>query len=412
MIRGAWGAGHAAAGGWGAARRAAPGHGIILPMPMRDYLVEGGRLVLPRTVLEGGSLVVRGGRIKAVLQPRERAPSGLRRVDARGAYVTPGLVEAHIHGCCGIGFDELGPDPRAGAAALRDARAFLRSRGVTCFVPTIVCRPDSLAALAAALEEAAFPEEEVPGIYLEGPFVNPARLGGIPPETVLEPDLAILDRILELGRGRIRLMTVAPELPGAAELLEALAAAGIMPCLGHSDCSIEGLEPPPGRCSITHLFNAMSPFSHKKPGLAMLPFLDRRPFVELNADGVHVCAEALRVCAQALDPERLILISDAALAAGLPYGEYEHLGERLVSGPRGVRYAASDVLVGSNSLAPEVLRSWLRVTGSSPANALRMLTLTPSQALGLDGRRGALASGLAADLVIWEGEFESPRELP
>ena len=381
-------------------------------MPMRDCFIEGGRLVLPRTVLEGGSVVVRDGVIKAVLQPRERAPLGLPRIDARGCYVTPSLVELHIHGCCGIGFDSLGPDPASGAAALRDARAYLRSRGVGCFVPTIVCRPDSLAALAATLEAACIPEDEVPGIYVEGPFVNPGRRGGIPRETILEPDLAVLARILELGRGRIRMMTVAPELPGAPEIVAALEKAGVTPCLGHSDCSIDRITLPAGKFSITHLFNGMSPFSHKSPGLAMLPFLDRRPFVELNGDGVHVNAEALRVCARAVDPERLILISDAALPAGLPYGEYEHAGERIVSGPRGVRYAKSDTLMGSNFLAPDVLRSWLRLTGSSPANAARMLTLTPSQALGVDGVRGAISVGLKADLVVWEGEFESVRAMP
>jgi N-acetylglucosamine-6-phosphate deacetylase len=378
----------------------------------KNFLLAGGRLVLPRAVVEGGSIVVRDGKIRAVLQPGERLPGRLPRIEAAGAWVTPGLVEHHIHGCRGIGFDSLGPDPKAGAEALRRARAFLRSRGVTCFVPTIVCRPNALSSLAAALEEAAFPEEEVPGIYVEGPFVNPARRGGIPLEAIREPDPAYLDGLLGLGRGRIRMMTVAPELPGAGAIIEALADAGVLPCLGHSDCSIDRITLPSGRFSITHLFNAMSPFSHKEPGLAMLPFLDGRPFVELNADGVHVNAAALRICARSMEPERLILISDAAAAAGLPYGEYEQHGSRLVSGPDGVRYADSGVLMGSNALAPDVLRRWLAATGSSPANAVRMLSLTPSQALGLEDRRGAIAPGMEADLVLWEGEFEAARELP
>lgn len=380
-------------------------------MSKRDYLLVGGKLVLPRSELEDGSVVVRGGRIKAVLQPGERLPAGLPRIDARGAWVTPGLAEVHIHGCRGIGFESLDPDPRKGAAALRAARDFLRSRGVTCFVPTIVCRPDSLAALAAALEEAAFPEEEVPGIYVEGPFINPERRGGIPLESILEPDPAVLARLLEMGRGRIRLMTLAPELPGAPAIAEALADAGVLPCLGHSDCNLDRVTLPKGRFSVTHLFNAMSPFSHREPGLAMLPFLDARPFVELNADGVHVNDAALRVCAQAIGPEKLILISDAAVAAGLPFGEFDYLGRKIVSSPRGVRYAESDVLMGSSSLAPEVLRHWLESTGSSPANAVRMLSLTPAQALGLEDRRGAIAPGMAADLVVWEGSFESVREM-
>jgi N-acetylglucosamine-6-phosphate deacetylase len=381
-------------------------------MKPRDFVIVGGRLVLPRAVVEDGSVVVRGGRIKAVLQAGERLPSKLPRIEARGAWVTPGLVEHHIHGCGGIAFDSLDSDPRKGAEALLEVRSFLRTRGVTCFVPTILCRPEALSALAAAIEAAGLPEEELPGIYVEGPFVNPARRGGIPLDAIREPDLAYLDGLLGLGRGRIRMMTVAPELPGSEEIIDSLADAGVLPCLGHSDCSIDEITLPAGRFSITHLFNAMSPFSHKKPGLAMLPFVDRRPYVELNADGVHVNDETLRVCAQAVEPEKLILISDAAMPAGLPRGEYATPYGRLVSGPKGVRYADTDVLMGSSALAPDVLRHWLSATGSSAANAVRMLSLTPAQALGLEDRRGAIAPGMEADLLIWEGEFERVGDIP
>jgi len=380
-------------------------------MESADYVITHGRLVLPRAIVEDGSVEVRGGRIKAVLQAGERLPVGLPRIDAGGAWVSPGLVEFHIHGCGGIAFDSLDADPRKGAKAILEARALLRARGITCFVPTILCHADSLSRLAAALEEARLPETEAPGIYLEGPFVNPARRGGIPLEAIRDPDPSLLDSLLELGRGRIRLMTVAPELPGAETIVGALAEAGILPCLGHSDCSIDRVTLPAGRFGITHLFNAMSPFSHKVPGLAMLPFLERRGFVELNADGVHVNDETLRVCAQAIEPERLVLISDAAPPAGLPYGEYAGHEGRLVSGPRGVRFADTGVLMGSSSLAADVLRHWLAATGSSPANAVRMLSLTPAQALRLEDRRGAIAPGMEADLVIWDGEFERVRDV-
>ena len=155
----------------------------------------------------------------------------------------------------------------------------------------------------------------------------------------------------------------------------------------------------------------MSPFSHKESGLAMLPFVDRRPFVELNADGVHVGAVALRACSRAIDPDRLVLISDAVVAAGLPHGDYAYYGMRIVSGDEGVRYADSKVLMGSNRLAPEVLRHWLEVTGAPVHEALRGLTLNPARLLGLEASRGAIAPGMPADLVVWEGEFEGVREI-
>jgi N-acetylglucosamine-6-phosphate deacetylase len=189
--------------------------------------------------------------------------------------------------------------------------------------------------------------------------------------------------MLNLARGKMALMTLAPELPGYREMLARLEAVGVLPCLGHSDCDIDHITLPSGKFSLTHLFNGMSPISHKTPGLAMLPFLDRKPFVELNADGVHVNEAALRICASALEPDKLMLISDAA----------------------------SGVLTGSRRLAPEILRNWLRVTGSAVENAVRMLTLCPAQALGIDDRRGAIAEGLDAVLVVWKGQFEEVGEI-
>lgn len=380
-------------------------------MAAADLLLTGGRVVLPRSVLEGGAILLRKGKIESVLEPGERLPPGVPRRDLGRAWVTPGLVELHIHGCGGVAFGGLGADAAAGAGSLRRASAYLRERGVTTFVPTIVSRESEIATLAAALDELDPRREEVPGIYVEGPFVNPARRGGIPLDALSDPDTRLLGRIINLARGRMALMTLAPELSGYRETLARLEAVGVLPCLGHSDCNIDRITLPDGKFSITHLFNAMSPISHKSPGLAMLPFLDRRPFVELNPDGAHVNEAALRLSASGLEPERLMLISDAASPAGLPPGGYGAGEAALVSGADGVRYASTGTLMGGRLLAPELLRNWLRVTGASVPNAVRMLSLTPAQALGIDGKRGAIAPGMDAVLVVWRGEFDSVQEI-
>jgi N-acetylglucosamine-6-phosphate deacetylase len=378
---------------------------------LNDCLLTGGRIVLPRSILEGGAVVVRKGRIEAVLESGEPLPTDLPRRELGKAWVTPGLVELHVHGCGGISFESLGPDPAVAASRLAEAAAYLRARGVTSFSPTILSHQAALADLASALCELDLPRADLPGIYVEGPFVNPARRGGIPLDAISGPDPRLLGRMINLARGRLALMTLAPELPGYRDILARLEAVGVMPCLGHSDCDIDRITLPEGRFCLTHLFNAMSPISHKSPGLAMLPFLDRRPFVELNPDGAHVNREALRLCAGALEPDRLILISDAAPPAGLPPGAYGEGESSVVSGPDGVRYALSGTLMGGRLLGPELLRNWLKVTGSSVPNAVRMLSLTPAQALGIDDRRGAIAPGLDAQLVLWKGEFEGVEAL-
>jgi N-acetylglucosamine-6-phosphate deacetylase len=352
-------------------------------MPVADCVLTGGRVVLPRAILENGAIVLRRGKIEAVLEQGERLPQGLPRRDLGRAWVTPGLFELHIHGCGAVGFGALGADPAAAAAAMAAAAGYLRERGVTTFVPTVHSDQAALADLAAALGEWAPSREQVPGIYVEGPFVSPARRGAIPMEAISGPDSRLLGHLINLARGRMSMMTLAPELPGYREILARLEAVGVLPCLGHSDCDIDRITLPSGRFSITHLFNAMSPISHRTPGLAMLPFLDRRAYVELNADGIHVNDAALRICASGIEPERLILISDSTPRTG-----------------------AADA-----ALAPDLLRNWLRVTGSSIPNAVRMLTLTPAQALGMDDRRGAIAQGLDAVLAIWKGDFESVGEI-
>jgi len=373
----------------GAPRREAFLRGIVAAMPLTDCLLVNGRFVLPRSVLSGGAVVVREGRIRSVLESGDPLPSDLPRRDLGGALVSPGLVELHIHGVDGIRFDALGRNPAEAAEGLFRAREALRGRGVTCFLPTVICREESIAVLAAGIEESGLPESELPGIYIEGPFISRRRSGRIPDWAVHDPDTRELGRLINLARGRLRAMTVAPELPGAREIVARLSAVGALPCLGHSDCLLDHVTLPDGKFSITHLFNDMSPFSHHEQGLAMLPFLDHRPFVELIADGRRVNEAALRVCASAIDPERLVLVSDAEGSVPLP----------------------SDRGRGEWLLGADLLRNWLRMTGSFLANAVRMLSLTPARALGLDALRGAIAPGLLADLVVWNGEFESVREI-
>jgi N-acetylglucosamine-6-phosphate deacetylase len=377
-----------------------------------DYVIRGARLVLPASILEGASLVVRGGLIDAILDRGEALPPDLPVLDAGGAWVGPGLVDLHIHGAGGMAFEEISPDrPAEGAAILSRLAAFLAARGVTSFVPTITCRDEAIAGIAAALELAGLPPATVPGIYVEGPFVDPGHRGGIEAQTIEAFDRGRLEAIIAMARGRLRLMTYAPELEGSGELCRLLEAAGVIPCLGHSGARLPGLALPGGAFSITHLFNAMSPFSHREgeAGLALLPFVDGRPFVELNADGVHVNDEAVLAVRRALDPGRIILISDAAPPAGLAPGRYEMRGRTLESGARGVRYADSNVLMGSSSLVSGVFRRYLGLTACPVPEAMASASLVPARLLGMAGRRGAIAPGLEAALVIWEGDFEAVR---
>ncbi|TFG63962.1 MAG: hypothetical protein E4H36_04235 [Spirochaetales bacterium] len=369
-----------------------------------SYVISNCRVLSAGVERDVLSIVVRDRRIEAVDEGSAgfRPPSGIPVYDAKGLYVMPGFVELHIHGC-GMDGVEQAPDEPGVLARMAD---FLSSRGCNTFLPTLPFNLPVIEALAAELTENPQLEERVPGIYVEGPFVNPARRGGIPPAFVEVPDKGRLNHILETGRERIRMMTVAPELPGADVIISRLWERGIIPCLGHSESDLRGIpEAPPGKAlNITHLFNAMSPVSHKTAGLAMLPFIDRSVYCELNSDGIHVCGEALTMCGRHIDNKRLILISDAVVSAGLAGGSGSYFGKEVLSDKRGVRYADSDILIGSNRLVHECAGCFLNWTGLGRAEVAGMVTSNPNRLLDR-GDRGLVSTGMKADLIAVDGDF-------
>lgn len=373
-----------------------------VPGPLRAFTQA--RIALPDKMLSPGYIILRDG---IIVDYGEGALPGDCRdcvlSSLEGRIISPGLLELHIHGAGGIGFDSVrGPED------IHAVHAFLARHGVTGFVPTILCDEAAITALVAAIEASGLPESVIPGIYIEGPFVNPSRRGGIPLRLIREPDPDYLVHILELTRGRLKIMTVAPELPGIQSVYELLASRGVRISLGHSDCDLSSAPLPLTEFSVTHLFNAMSGVSHKTPGLANLPFSDSRPYVELNADSVHVNRESMRLVHRGIPSGRLALTSDAVVAAGLPFGLYPYFGFTVRSGQDGVRYEETGTLMGSNRVGSAIIRSFLSATDAPVEYALRSATDTPAAIAGVRHLRGRIERGMGADLVSWDEKFLDP----
>lgn len=374
-----------------------------------SYVVRNARVVLEDGVLEGGSVRVEEGRIAGIEGPgasrgdTERPHDETEKIDAGGLFLGPGFVELHIHGCDDTGFESPRPD------ALAHLQGFLLANGVTTFLPTLQCDLEALKRVAAALDGSASLAARVPGIYVEGPFVNRTRRGGILEETIRSPDVDYLERVVAAAGNRLRLMTVAPELPGVDPIIARIVELGIIPCWGHSACRVEQVPTLDGvRCNVTHLFNGMSPVSHKESGLAMLPFLRDDLFFELNGDGVHLNTAALRMSHLHLNRERMILISDAVVSAGRGWGEFSYFDRTVVSRENGVRYG-DGTLIGSNCLMPEVVRRYVSATDCPLHEAVRLATLNPCRLLGIDDRRGSIAVGKEADLVLFDEDLAVKR---
>jgi N-acetylglucosamine-6-phosphate deacetylase len=328
------------------------------------------------------------------------AAFGLPSANGRGLAV-PGFVDLQVNGFAGVDF--LGADADAYARA-GDA---LLETGVTAFLAAFITTPE--AALVEALRglpaDGAGPH--VLGAHVEGPFLSPARLGTHPPEARRDPDPALLARILDAGP--VRLVTLAPELPGALELIEVLVARGVVVSCGHSDASAAEAEAAfdRGATAVTHVFNAMRPFSHRDPGIAGAALTHPGVTVQLIADGVHLAREAV-LLAWGSARGRVALVTDAVAAAGLGDGPYV-LGEMRIEVRDGVVRDEDGVLAGSAVTMIEAVRNVHRL-GVPLEEAVRAASEVPARLLG-ETSLGRLEVGLPADVVVLDDSLEVVRTL-
>ena len=352
-----------------------------------------GSLVLPEQVAPGWVLVRDG--IFADLGFGQ-APSSLTDdeiVDATDCLVLPGLVDIHCHGGGGHSFD-LGIDSARAAAAFH-AQAGSTSVMASLGTTTPARLLDQVEALGPLVAQGV-----VLGLHLEGPFLSAARRGGHPEELLRAPDRKEVAEVLQAALGRVSMVTIAPELDGALEVIEQCTGAGVTVALGHTDASAgqtrAGIDA--GATVATHLFNGMRPIHHREGGPAVALMDDDRVSCELICDGHHVSAEVCSLAFRALGRDRLILITDACTAAGMPDGSYVLGTETIVLSGGEVRTADGRSLCGSALTLIEAVRlatSW----GLPLVDAVRAASLNPARALGLVDR-GSLSEGTRADIVI------------
>jgi len=345
-----------------------------------------------------GALIIRHDRIESVLEaPRDK---DLPRTRHEAAFVSPGFIDLQINGGFGV---EVGDEP----AALAQLAEKLPATGVTSFLPTLVSSSSTKIRAAAqalatfASAEPRYPGAQALGLHLEGPLLAPARHGAHDLRPIEAASAAELARVVpELGPGIIRLVTLAPERDGALALIGRLKEAGVTVALGHTEAThaqmAAGFDA--GASLVTHLFNAMSPFTHRAPGAAGAALTDDRVTVSLIADGVHLHAAALALAIKAKRPGRVALITDATAAAGRRAGSYRLGGRVVVSDGHAVRLP-DGTLAGSALLMDRAVRNVIALAGVSAAEALRAASETPASVLGL-ARKGRLAPGCDADLVL------------
>jgi N-acetylglucosamine-6-phosphate deacetylase len=352
------------------------------------------------SLLDHPVVAIEDGRIASIAARAEsEIPAQVPVVDYPGATLAPAFLDVHIHGAAGRDAMEATPE------ALAAIGHFLASRGTGSFLAATVTAPldATLRALSGLAKLAAEPpaqdEARLLGIHLEGPFLSHIRRGVHPPEYLLAPDIVLFDRLFEAAEGHIRLMTLAPELPGALELTAHATARGVRVSVGHSDATaaqtIAAIAA--GAVSATHTFNAMRPLDHREPGILGVVLTTDSLFAELICDGIHVAPEMVKLWWRAKGPQRAILVTDGMSATGRPDGEYQ-LGGLSVQVANG-RATAGGVLAGSVLTLDRALANFVAFTGAPLEQALRLLTANPAAMSGFADKAGSLAVGEPANLV-------------
>jgi N-acetylglucosamine-6-phosphate deacetylase len=363
---------------------------------------QGAHLVDADFELPGGSITLDGERIQAVGAPDD-LPGVV--VDATGMIVMPGFIDVHTHG--GGGYNLQTVDPEEIWAYAR----WTPQTGVTSFLVGVVGTPGALpeAPLHAAVRaiESRGAGAEPLGIHLEGPYLSAKRRGAHPVSWLRAPDAAEIERVLALTRGHLRLITLAPELPGAAAMIERLLEGGVTVSIGHSDATYEQTQEAIrlGVTHATHCCNAMRPLHHRDPGPLGAIAQAQQISGELIADGVHVHPAMMNILIKSLGPERTIVITDALSAAGLSEDmPFEFAGQpaRLV---QGAARLADGTLTGSVLTMDQALRNVVQMTEATLQQAVGMLTLNPARAAQVSARKGRLQAGYDADVVLLDSSL-------
>lgn len=365
-------------------------------------VLRGARIVSPGGGLETADVMIAEGRIAEVAPHVEVGAA--EAVDLSGCILAPGFIDIHVHG--GGGHSLITTDP----AEIEAYSRWAPGQGVTGFLAT-VCTASVESALACleAVAAAKPGGASLLGSNLEGPFVSPERRGALPPSWPAPPNIAEFRQLHSAAGGTLRLMTVAPELPGAIDLIREAIAEDVRVSVGHTDATFEAAHEAfgAGATQITHAFNAMRPFHHREPG-PIGAALEAGAIAEVIADGVHLHAATVRTLVRSFGPERVALITDGVTPAGLGEGTFR-IGDIEATLSGGEMRLPDGTIAGSVATMADVFRNVVRWGIADIPTTAVMASATPARALGLEAHKGRIAPGYDADLVALTDDLQIAR---
>jgi N-acetylglucosamine-6-phosphate deacetylase len=359
-------------------------------------IIKTNKLVLPGRV-DRGAIIVQGNQIVEI-KKRIARPGNFRIYDFSGLYVAPGFIDLQVNG--GVGIDFLNATP----AQVKKVADFYLAHGTTGIVATVIT--SDLSNMRQALEAIACSSApSILGVHLEGPFISKEYKGAHAEEHIILPSKDALIKIINRHSHMVRLVTLAPELPNADEVIDYVTDLGAAVALGHSSATyteaMRAIEK--GIKLFTHLPNAMRGLHHREPG-AVGAALDSDVYVSLICDGVHLHPAFVRLVSKIKGYDRICLITDAISATGLPDGVYR-LGKLTIFVTNGVARLFNGVLAGSTLTMERAVQNFMKFTNCSLPEAVRCATLNPARILGIDLKTGSVEVGKKADLVVFDENF-------
>jgi len=353
--------------------------------------------------LPHGVVLVEDDRITAV-GSREALtiPTNATLIDAGDGFLAPGFIDIHVHGAGGR--DLMDSTRDAHETVTRTLARF----GTTSFYPTTVTAPQtdifrSLEFLASCIDESAQTPTAAAqplGIHMEGPYINLKRRGVHPIASIVEPTIEGYRRMAQASGGKLRIMTIAPELAASPQVMAEMIRDGVQPSIGHTDATYDETQRAVtlGARQATHVYNAMRPFANRDPGVLGAVLTDRRIRAELIADGVHVDPTSIRLLYAAKGDDGIVLVSDGISGTGMPDGVYPDAGFEVEVKDGVCRYQGA--LAGSVLTLDRAVRNMIAFLGIRPEQALAMATRNVAQLLGIADRKGVLQPGADADLLV------------
>ncbi len=351
-------------------------------------------------ILSDGAVLVRQG-VVAWMGPTDQLPAtGAEIIDLGGFFLAPGLIDIHVHGAAGL--DASSCD----VSGLKTICRTHEATGTTSLCLTVLpSPPGQLRTALANIQQIASEGSggaRVLGAYLEGPFVNPTRVDAAQERWIVEPELAALKALAVAAGGWLRIVTLAPELPGTEELIQWLAHdMGLVAAIGHTSATCEQTQQAiaGGVKLASHLFNGMKPFHHRDPNAAGAVLAAEATFAELILDGVHLHPTAAAMAYRCLGPDRMVLVTDATSIVGATDGRGE-VGGRPIHYEAGAARFDDGQIAGSALTMIDAVRYAIDKLGLSYAEAIRCASLTPAELLGIDDRLGSIQVGKHADLLV------------